>query len=122
MGRNYIDQRENGDAMNFREYLLWLEKQQKLFPREDTPKLRQAVHPGRVLKEQYLDVMSLTQSELAKLLDCRFAKVNEIINEKRAITPAFALDLEAVLKVPAEMWISLQAQYDLNRAREKRRA
>ena len=106
--------------MNFEEYLLWLEEQQSLFPTQPKNEHIPAIHPGRILKEQYLDAMGLTQSELAKLLECRFAKVNEIINEKRAITPAFALDLEPVLKTPAEMWISLQAHYDLYCVRKRR--
>ena len=106
--------------MNFEEYLKWLDEQERLFPKPKKKTPAPPVHPGRILKEEYLDPLDLTQSELAKLLNCRFAKVNEIINEKRSITPAFALDLEIVLKVPAELWISLQAQYDLWKARQKR--
>lgn len=63
----------------------------------------------------------LTQSELARQLGCDHAKVNEIINGKRSVTPDFALDLEKILPVPAADWVTMQAQYDLWRAQEKRK-
>ena len=63
--------------------------------------------------------LGMSQSELARKLDCRFAKINEILNEKRAITPEFALQLEALLGLPAEVWVSLQAEFDLWRARQR---
>lgn len=43
--------------------------------------------------------------------------INEIINGKKAITAETALQLEQVLKTPAHVWLSLQAQYDLTKAR-----
>ena len=44
---------------------------------------------------------------------CSPHKVNEIVNGKRGISPAFAIVLESVLGTSAEMWVPMQAEYDL---------
>ncbi len=77
------------------------------------------LHPGLVLAEIYMDEMGLSQSDLARKLDCAHRKVNEIVNGKRRITPEFALELEKVIGTTAEMWVQMQAQYDLFIARQK---
>jgi antitoxin HigA-1 len=78
-------------------------------------------HPGTILKEMYLDEMELSQADLAERIGCKYAKVNEIVNGKRGITPEFAIDLEKALKIEADMWVSLQGKYDLWKARQKRK-
>lgn len=78
-------------------------------------------HPGEILKEVYLSDLEITQAQLAEMLGCKYGKVNEIINGKRGVTPDFAIDLERILKVEAEMWVNLQGKYDLWRARQKRK-
>ncbi|OFZ49144.1 MAG: addiction module antidote protein, HigA family [Bdellovibrionales bacterium RIFOXYB1_FULL_37_110] len=55
----------------------------------------------------------------ARLCGCSPRKINEIINEKRGISPDFALVLERVLGTTAEMWVRMQAEYDLWQARKK---
>ena len=77
------------------------------------------LHPGTVLKEIYMDEMSLNQSGLAKLCGCSPRKINEIVNCKRGISPLFAIVLETVLGTTAEMWVRMQAEYDLWEARQK---
>lgn len=104
--------------MNFVEYLQWLDENRTAFPIQRRAKPLPK-HPGRVLREEFVDRLGVSQSELARKLDCRFAKINEILNEKRAITPEFALQLEALLGLPAETWVSLQAEYDLWKARQR---
>ena len=76
------------------------------------------LHPGVVLNEVYMSEMSLSQTELAKKCQCSHRKINEIINGKRGISPDFALVLERVLGTTAEMWVRMQADYDLWRARK----
>ena len=78
------------------------------------------VHPGEILNEIYLNQLGWSQTKLAKELGCAHRKVNEIVNGKRSISPDFALDLEAVLGTEPEMWVRIQAEYDLNQARKKR--
>ena len=76
------------------------------------------LHPGRVLSEVYMKEMSLNQSDLAKLCKCSPRKINEIVNEKRSISPEFAIVLEKVIGTTAEMWVRMQADFDLWKARK----
>ncbi len=77
------------------------------------------MHPGKVLAEFYMFEMELNQTELAKLCECSPRKINEIINSKRGVSAAFAIVLEKVLGTTAEMWVRMQAEYDLWEARKK---
>lgn len=79
-------------------------------------------HPGVILNEIYLSQLGWTQTQLAQELGCAHRKINEIVNAKRSISPDFALDLELVLKTDAQMWVRLQAEYDLFKSRQKRMA
>ncbi len=76
------------------------------------------LHPGQVLSEIYMAEMSLNQSQLAAKCRCSPRKINEIVNGKRAISPEFAIQLEKVLGTTAEMWVRIQAEYDLWKARQ----
>lgn len=76
------------------------------------------LHPGQVLSEVYMAEMSLNQSQLAAKCGCSPRKINEIVNGKRAISPEFAIQLEKVLGTTAEMWVRIQAEYDLWQARK----
>lgn len=77
------------------------------------------MHPGQVLAEVYMNEMELNQSELARMCECSPRKINEIINGKRGISASFAIVLEGVLGTTAEMWVRMQAEYDLFEARRK---
>jgi addiction module HigA family antidote len=77
------------------------------------------LHPGKVLSEVYMAEMELNQSALAVRCGCAARKINEIVNGKRGISPDFALVLERVLGTSAEMWVRMQADYDLWAARTK---
>jgi antitoxin HigA-1 len=76
------------------------------------------LHPGVVLQEYYLKELGWSQSELARQIDCQVRKVNEIVNGRRGISCEFAIDLERVLGTSAEMWVRMQAEYDLALARQ----
>ncbi|MES2768718.1 MAG: HigA family addiction module antitoxin [Bdellovibrionota bacterium] len=77
------------------------------------------MHPGQVLNEVYLRELGFNQSEFALKCKCSPRKINEIVNGKRAISPEFALTLEKILGTTAEMWVRIQAEYDLWLARQK---
>ena len=77
------------------------------------------LHPGVVLAEIYMKEMGLNQSTMAKLCECSHRKINEIVNAKRAISPSFAIVLESKIGTTAEMWVRMQAEYDLWEARQK---
>lgn len=77
------------------------------------------MHPGIILAEVYMAEMGLNQSQLANLCKCHPRKINEIVNGKRGVSPEFAIVLEKVLGPTAEMWVRMQADYDLFVARKK---
>lgn len=77
------------------------------------------MHPGQVLAEIYMKEMGLNQSQLADMCKCSPRKINEIVNAKRSVSPEFALVLEKILGTTAEMWVRMQAEYDLSIARKK---
>jgi len=77
------------------------------------------LHPGVVLSEVYMKEMGLNQTQLGAKCGCSPRKINEIVNGKRAISPEFAITLEKVLGTTAEMWVRIQAEYDLWVARKK---
>ncbi len=76
------------------------------------------MHPGQVLNEVYMREMGLNQTQLAEKCGCSPRKVNEVVNGKRAISPRFAIELERALGTTAEMWVRMQAEYDLWEARQ----
>ncbi len=66
-----------------------------------------------MLLEEFLKPLEVTQSELAHRLGVSFARLNEIIRGKRAMTPDTALRLAQVLGMSAEFWLGLQLDWDL---------
>jgi addiction module HigA family antidote len=77
------------------------------------------MHPGSVLSEVYMSQMNLNQTALAQLCGCSPRKINEIVNGKRGVSPSFAIVLEKTLGTSAEMWVRMQAEFDLWEARKK---
>jgi antitoxin HigA-1 len=74
-------------------------------------------HPGENLREDVLAPLGLSVTETAKALGISRKTLSEIVNGKSPITPDIAVRLErAFLAPPAEMWLRLQAAYDLRRA------
>lgn len=80
------------------------------------------IHPGEILREEFLKPHGLTQRDLADQLHWTRAKVNEIVNGRRGITPDAALAFSELFGTTPEFWLNLQQQTDLWRARQKRRA
>lgn len=75
-----------------------------------------AVPPGDFLAET-LEAMGVSQTELAARTGRPVQAINEIIKGKKEITPETALELERVLGAPAHVWLNLERDYRLNRAR-----
>jgi addiction module HigA family antidote len=86
---------------------------------EILPIKRKPTHPGEILKEEFLILLNISRVELAQRLGTAFRTINEIINEKRGITPEMALKLARFLGPSEELWFNLQNQYDLYKAKEK---
>ena len=85
------------------------------------PESRVPTHPGEVLLEEFLKPLGIPQTALAERLDIPVQRVNEIINEKRGVTPETAWLLAQAFGTTPEFWMSLQAQHDLAECRPTRR-
>lgn len=79
------------------------------------------IHPGRMLREEFLVPAGVTQRAFAKRLGWTVVRLNELINGKRGITADSALDLAAELRTSPELWLNLQAQFDLREAQARRK-
>ena len=75
-----------------------------------------AIPPGEILLEEYLKPLGLVQVEAARRLDISLNRLNEIILGKRGITADTAIRLSRVLKTSAQLWMHLQADWDLHQA------
>jgi addiction module HigA family antidote len=77
------------------------------------------IHPGKVLREDFLRPLGMSQYALAKALGVAEIPVSEIVNGKRAISPDTALRLARYFGTSPEFWLGMQTTYDLERARER---
>ena len=77
------------------------------------------VHPGEILKEEFLDPMALSQYRLAKDISVPPRRINEIVHGKRAITADTALRLGRFFGMSPQFWINLQTHYDLEIEKDK---
>ena len=80
------------------------------------PSDRSLTHPGVMLREEFLDPLGITQRELADAILVPYQRVNEIINEKRGITPNTALRLAKYFGNTPDFWMNLQLRFDLYQA------
>jgi len=71
------------------------------------------IHPGEILKEEFLDEMGVTQYKLAKDINVPARRINEIVHQKRAISADTALRLGRYFGISPQFWINLQSHYDL---------
>lgn len=70
------------------------------------------IHPGEMIKDEVM-ARGLTQKELAKQMGVSYTVFNEILNGKRPVTTEYALLLEAALGISANIWLGLQADYNM---------
>jgi len=71
------------------------------------------IHPGEILKEEFLNPLNITGYKLAKDTNMPFTRVSEILRYKRRITTDTALRLSKYFGTTAEFWLGLQTDYDL---------
>jgi len=82
------------------------------------PTHREPTHPGEMLREEFLLPMEISQRDLADAIHVPYQRVNELINQKRGVTPSTALRLAKFFGVSADYWLNLQIRCDLYRAQE----
>ena len=71
------------------------------------------IPPGEILLEEFLKPMGISQTRLAGDIDVPVSRIAEIVNGRRSISADTALRLGTYLGTSAQMWMSLQASYDL---------
>jgi addiction module HigA family antidote len=71
------------------------------------------VHPGDVLRNDFIDDLGITRYKVAKLTKVQHRRIDEICSGKRAIIGDTALRLARLFGTDAAFWMNLQAQYDL---------
>ena len=76
------------------------------------------VHPGEMLREEFLIPLGLSANRLATELGVPATRISEIANGRRAITADTALRLERYFGMSADFWLALQKDFDLQTARQ----
>jgi len=71
------------------------------------------VHPGEVLREDFLVPLGMTANALAKALNVPAPRVNDIVRERRGVSADTAMRLARYFGGDARSWLNLQAAYDL---------
>ena len=71
------------------------------------------VHPGEVLREDYLEALGMSANALAKALAVPAPRVNDIVRERRGVSADTAMRLARYFGGDARSWLNLQAAYDL---------
>ena len=74
-----------------------------------------ATHPGELIKDE-LKERGLTQKKLAEMTGIKASVISETISGKRSVSLNMAVKLEKALAIPADMWMNLQTQYNLDAA------
>ena len=77
------------------------------------------IHPGEVLLEEFLAPMGISQNRIAREIGVPPRRINEIVLGKRAITADTALRLARYFGISEEFWMGLQADYELEEARNR---
>lgn len=77
------------------------------------PSNRVSTHPGVILQKEYIEPMSLTQSELSDHLQIPVEQINEIVQGQRGITPVTAWLLSLALDTTPQFWLKLQLNHDV---------
>ena len=75
-----------------------------------------AIHPGEVLREEFLAPLNLSAGALAKRLSVPRTRIERIVNEETPVSPDTALRLSRALGTTAQFWMNMQAAYDLAKA------
>jgi addiction module HigA family antidote len=77
------------------------------------------IHPGEVLREEYLVPLRMSANGLARALRVAAPRINDIVRERRGITADTALRLARYFGGDARSWLNLQSAYDLRVAERK---
>jgi antitoxin HigA-1 len=77
-----------------------------------------AIHPGEIIREEYLKPLGMSANALATALRVSAPRINDIVREKRGISVDTALRLARYFNTTAQFWLNLQTSYDLKVAQK----
>jgi addiction module HigA family antidote len=83
-----------------------------------TKKRLAPLHPGEILREDFMKPLRLSMNQLALDLHVPVTRIAEIVHERRGITPDTALRLGRYFNTSARFWLNAQAMYDLEVAQD----
>lgn len=86
---------------------------------EPVKKTLDPIHPGEILLEEFMKPLGVSQNQLARDLDVPVARVNDIVHGRRVVTADTALRLGKYFGTSPELWLGLQVEYDLRRAKRE---
>jgi addiction module HigA family antidote len=75
------------------------------------------VHPGEILREEFLSPLNLTPYALAKACHVPRTRIERLVNERAPVTPDTALRLGRYFGTTPDFWLSVQSRYDIETAR-----
>lgn len=81
------------------------------------PKKLNPIPPGEILAEEFMKPGHISQNRLARDIDVNPARINDIVHGRSSITASIALRLAKYFGTTPELWMNLQSDYDLRRAR-----
>ncbi len=76
------------------------------------------IHPGEILREEFMKPLALSSRRLATLLAVPAPRINDIVLERRGITADTALKLAKYFKTTPKFWMNLQVSYELKEAEQ----
>ena len=88
---------------------------------EGSGQMHSPAHPGKILKEMYMTPLGVTVTKVADALGVTRKHVSAIVNGRAPVTPDMAVRLAGVFGTEPEIWVNLQAQYDLWLVRQQAR-
>lgn len=77
------------------------------------PKTGRPTHPGEMLLEEFLELLGMSQTELAERLRVSYPRINRLVNGKRGVTPDTALRLSKLFGTTPGFWLNGQRNWDL---------
>lgn len=77
------------------------------------------LHPGEMLREEFMRPLGISSNALAMALHVPVTRISEIVNERRSITADTALRLARYFGMPADFWMNLQTQFELETAEDE---
>ena len=81
--------------------------------------MHKPAHPGEVLKSMYIEPLGLTVTETAKALGVTRKALSELLNMKSGISIAMSLRLSKAFNTTPELWLNMQRNYDMIRAKKR---